>query len=135
MQYVKNIPKAFKLFVELKKIVKSEKIDILFTTMVGIDSLVVPFVSSKIPKILEQHRSNFSYNKKAWFLKKSIINKYDKVVLLNKSEVDYFNLDNIFVIPNFTDYECFKFESRNIIISAGRIAHEKQFDHLVDIWS
>jgi len=137
-QYIKNIPKGFKLFVELNKVMKLEKIDVLFTTMKGIDSLVVPFVRIKVPKISEIHGSGFAHNKKAWFLKRLIVNRYKKFVVLNKNEIDYYPLNNIAVIPNFidsSDYNCFKYDKKNIIISAGRISWEKQFDHLIDIWS
>lgn len=138
VQYVKNIPRGLKLYSELKKIFESEKIDVLFTNMISIDSLIVPFVKTKIPKFLEIHSSNYSYNKKGWFFKNPIINKYDRVVLLNKDEINYFSLKNLAVIPNFIDVEEFKHSKvikKNIIISAGRIVREKQFDHLVDIWS
>lgn len=137
-QLLKNIPKTFDLYFKLKRILKKEKINVLFTTMGSIDSLIIPFIYPKTLKILEFHRSNFKINKKAWLLKKLIIRKYDKVVVLNKSEVDYLNLNNIEVIPNFTnikDYDFYNDNRRNIIISAGRISHEKQFDHLIDIWS
>jgi glycosyltransferase involved in cell wall biosynthesis len=137
ISYVKNIPQGFKFFVKLKKIVENEKVDILFTTLVGLDSLIVPFVKFKTPKILEIHRSGYAINRKAWVFKKPIIQKYAKVVLLNKDEIDYFGLNNTLVIPNFIDYvdDSLVKEKKNIIISAGRIGLEKQFDHLVDIWS
>lgn len=137
-EYIKNIPQGFKLFVELNKVMHSEKIDVLITTMRGIDSLIVPFVKTRVPKISEAHGSGFAHNKKAWFFKKLIVNKYRKFVVLNKSEVDYYPLNNIAVIPNFIDSldnNCSQYEKKNIIISAGRISREKQFDHLIDIWS
>jgi len=136
--YMKNIPSAFKLYIELNKVMRSEKIDVLFTTMRGIDSLVVPFVKIRIPKVSEIHGSGFAHNRKAWILKSLIINRYKKIVVLNKSEVDYYPLNNITVIPNFidnSDYNYSKNDKKNIIISAGRISREKQFDHLIDIWS
>lgn len=136
-QYVKNIPKVFKLYKGVEKILKSEKIDILFTTMIGVDSLIIPFVQIKIPKILEFHRSVFLFNSKAWFFKKTLIQFYDKVIFLNETEKKYFNLKNSIVIPNFVDGKHLdsKQERKKIIITAGRISWEKQFDHLVDIWS
>lgn len=137
-QYIKNIPKGLKLFREVKKIIESENIDILFTNMISIDSLIIPFIKTKIPKISEIHRSNYSYNKTGWFFKNPTINKYDRVVLLNKDEAVYYKLRNLAVIPNFIDngeFEENKPTKKNIIISAGRIVREKQFDHLVDIWS
>jgi len=136
--YMKNIPSAFKLYIELNKVMRSEKIDVLFTTMRGIDSLVVPFVKIRIPKVSEIHGSGFAHNRKAWGLKRLIVNRYKKFVVLNKSEVDYYPLNNITVIPNFidnSDYNYSKNDKKNIIISAGRISREKQFDHLIDIWS
>jgi glycosyltransferase involved in cell wall biosynthesis len=136
--YIKNLPNAFKLFTELKKIIETEKIDVLFTTIRGIDSLVIPFVKIKVPKVSEIHGSGFAHNKKAWILKRLIVNRYKKFIVLNKSEVDYYPLKNIAVIPNFidnSDYNYSKNEKKNIIISAGRISKEKQFDHLIDIWS
>lgn len=137
-QYLKNIRKGIKLYLELKKILESEKIDVLFTSMISIDSLIIPFVKTKIPKIAEIHRSNYLHNKNGWFFKNPIINKYNKVVLLNKDELDYFNLKNLAVIPNFVDDKVWKGSElikKNIIISVGRIVVEKQFDHLIDIWS
>lgn len=137
-QYLKNIPKGLKLYRELKKILEIEKVDVLFTNMISIDSLIVPFVKTKIPKIAEIHRSNYSYNKTGWFFKNPIINRYSKVVLLNDSEKEYYRLNNLTVIPNFIDTkekQSSEIDKKNIIISAGRIVIEKQFDHLVDIWS
>jgi glycosyltransferase involved in cell wall biosynthesis len=137
-QYVKNIPKAIQLYRKVKDIIEREKIEVLFTNMISIDSLIIPFIATKIPKITEIHRSNYANKKKGWFLKNQIINRYDKVVLLSKYELDYYDLKNLAVIPNFIDTEESKESNsikKNIIISAGRIVGEKQLDHLVDIWS
>jgi glycosyltransferase involved in cell wall biosynthesis len=133
----KIFQKDLVFFLKLRKILEEEDVDVLCTTMVGLDSLIVPFVKIKTPKILEIHRSGFSMNRRAWVCKKPIIQKYDKVVLLNKDEMDYFSLNNSVVIPNFIDHvdNYFVKKKKNIIISAGRISLEKQFDHLVDIWS
>lgn len=136
-QYLKNIPQGIKLYQEVKKIVEFENVDVLLTTMISIDSLIIPFIKKNIPKIAEIHRSNYAYNKKGWFLKNLIVNKYDKVVLLNNNEKDYYSLDNLAVIPNFVDdvqSEDVQVIKKNIIIYAGRIVREKQLDHLVDIW-
>lgn len=57
--------------------------------------------------------------------------------MLNKSEKDYFGLNNVEIIPNFIKNEILfeNKEKKNIIITAGRISREKQFYHLVEIWS
>jgi len=136
-QYIKNLSKGLKLFKEVEKILEFENIDVLFTNMISIDSLIISFVKNKIPKILEIHRSNYSYNRIGWFFKNPIINRYSKVVLLNKSEMDYYSLNNLAVIPNFIQNEKRNSEvkKKNIVIAAGRIVREKQFEQLVDIWS
>ncbi|WP_125722374.1 glycosyltransferase family 4 protein [Flavobacterium ustbae] len=137
-QYIKNIPQGFKFFLKLKKIIESEKIDVLFTNMIGVDMLAVPFVKTGVPKIHEIHGSGFVHNKKAWIWKSLIVNRYEKFVVLNENEIDYYPLNNIAVIPNFiysSDYNYSRQDKKNIIITAGRISKEKQFDHLVDIWS
>ena len=106
--------------------------------MISIDSLIIPFIKKRIPKIAKIHRSNYAYNKKNALLKSIIINKYDRVILLNYNEKDYYRLNNLAVIPNFVDDEkCKKIKlvKKDIIIFAGRIVREKQLDHLVDIWS
>jgi glycosyltransferase involved in cell wall biosynthesis len=115
-----------------------EKIDILFSTLTSIDSLLIPFVKKEVPKILEFHHSGIFLPANSWYFKKKIIEKYKAVVVLNPDEVHYYGLKNIKIIPNFIDNfqnNEIKENKRNIIISAGRIDPIKQFDHLVEIWS
>lgn len=137
--YVKNISIEFKFITELKRILEIEKIDVLFSTMIGLDSLLIPFLSKKIPKIHEIHQSGCFLDKKKWFFKKIFVKKYHKVALLNNNELNYFNMSNTVIIPNFLD-NCNigvvdSLKKEKIIISAGRFDSVKQFDHLVDIWS
>ncbi|WDF62860.1 glycosyltransferase [Flavobacterium sp. KACC 22763] len=137
-QYIKNIPKGIELYRQVKKILECENIDVLFTTMISMDSLIIPFIKKEIPKIAEIHRSNYACNNKGGGLKNLIINKYDKVVLLNNDEKGYYRLNNLVVIPNFIDHQSSKQRisiKKNIIIYAGRIVIEKQVNHLVDIWA
>lgn len=47
--YFKNLSTGLRFYLELKEILKLEAIDILFTSVVGFDSLIVPFVNFKIP--------------------------------------------------------------------------------------
>jgi glycosyltransferase involved in cell wall biosynthesis len=66
------------------------------------------------------------------------LRKYDALVVLNESEKQFYDNQNVVVIPNFTD---FKSEWSTIglrektIIAAGRIAPVKQFDRLINVWS
>ncbi|RED19562.1 glycosyltransferase involved in cell wall biosynthesis [Flavobacterium cutihirudinis] len=138
ISYIRNSRKGFKFYTGLKKIIETESIDILLTTVIGFDSLIVPFVKFKIPKILEIHSSGASYNMKTWFYKKYIIRQYNKIVLLSLDEIAYFGLKNVVVIPNFIydlNENTHVNAKKNIVITAGRIAPIKQFDQLIDIWA
>lgn len=135
--YLKNLQNYFSLYKQLTAILNQEKIDIVFTTLTSIDSLIIPFVERTVPKVLEFHHSGIFLPKKSWKLKKHLIEKYDAVVVLNKDEEQYYGLSNLSVIPNFVSLQNMETVSqkKNIIISAGRIDPIKQFDHMIDIWS
>jgi glycosyltransferase involved in cell wall biosynthesis len=136
--YLKNLKNYYNLFFVLNSIIRKEKIDIVFSTLTSIDSLIIPFVKKEVPKILEFHHSGFFLPTNSWSFKKKIIEQYKSVVVLNKDEVNYYGLKNIKIIPNFIDdfqNNEIKVKKQNIIISGGRIDPIKQFDHLVEIWS
>lgn len=135
--YLKNLKNYFSLYNQLNTILNQEKIDIVFTTLTSIDSLIIPFLARTIPKVLELHHSGIYLPKRSWKFKKYIIEKYDVVVVLNKDEEKYYGLSNLSVIPNFVDQQssATAVPKKNIVISAGRIDPIKQFDHMIDIWS
>jgi glycosyltransferase involved in cell wall biosynthesis len=136
--YFKNLKNYFQLCSNLNSIIRKEKIDILFSTLTSIDSLLIPFVKQEVPKILEFHHSGFFLSANSWYFKKKIMEQYKAVVVLNPDEVHYYGLKNIKIIPNFIDdfkNNEIRIKKRSIIISAGRIDPIKQFDHLVEIWS
>ena len=133
-----NIKSIFSFVSKIKKIVVQESPDIIITTLTGIPSLILPLIKPKIKKILEIHSTGAlsvtrSWKHKWWFLK-----KYDGVVLLNEDEKKYYSLDNLVVIPNFISYKTDSLPNdekrRKVIVSAGRIHQDKQYDHLVKIW-
>ena len=127
-----------KLYSKLDTILKNEKPDILISTLTGIPSLLLPFINRKVKKYLEIHSSGALSVTKSWKYKWWFLKKYDGVVLLNEDEKQYYQLDNLIVIPNFVlpktdslpDYQ----NRRKTIISAGRIHQDKQYDHLIKIW-
>lgn len=137
LSYFKNIKSYCSFFFTLKGILEKEKVDVVFTTLTSIDSLLVPFIKKNIPKVLEFHSSGFLLHTPTWKFKKKIIEKYNKVIVLNNDEKSYFGLNNLMSIPNFVDIRPLKEnlkERKNIIITAGRIDTVKQFDHLISIW-
>ncbi len=126
------------LYSKLKTIVKNEKPDILISTLTGIPSLLIPFINKKVKKYLEIHSSGALSVTKSWKYKWWFLNKYDGVVLLNEDEKQYYQLDNLIVIPNFISHKSDSsphYQNRSkTIISAGRIHQDKQYDHLIKIW-
>ena len=122
----------------LKKILNQEDPDLVITTLTGVPSLVLPFIQPKIKKILEIHSSGALSVTKSWKYKRWFLNRYHKVVVLNNDEKQYYNLNNLMVIPNFYSSEQEKtidYKNRNkTIVAAGRINPDKQYDHLVKIW-
>ncbi len=136
-QYFRNIKYYISLWSQVREIIKNEKIDVLFSTLTSIDSLLIPFIIPKVPKVLELHHSGLYLHKKSWNYKKKIIAKYNTVVVLNEDEIKYYGLSNITVIPNFTlthNHES-NATKQKIIISAGRLDPIKQFDHMIEIWA
>lgn len=136
-KYLKNILAYRNFYQSIHKILKEESIDILFTTLTGIDSLLVPLTHKKTAKVLEMHHSGHYLHKKTWKYKKYFIKKYASVVVLNEDEKKYYGLDNVAVIPNFIEDFRNKqnIQKQKIVISAGRIDPIKQFDHLIMAWS
>ena len=111
------------------------------------DTYFMPFINRNIPKIKEFHYSKFIEKEKrenptgrfkSLFFKFAdyVEKKYDTLVVLNPDEAAYFKSDNTVTIPNpLTFYpESVSSLNENIVISAGRIAHVKRYDVLIDIW-
>ncbi|MET3730530.1 glycosyltransferase [Moheibacter stercoris] len=123
---------------ELKRIFKTEKPDIVITTLTGIPSLILPLISPKTKKVLEIHSSGALSVSKSWRYKWFFLRRYYKVVLLNEDEKHYYELDNTTVIPNFieitdSDFPYFS-DRKKRIIAAGRVHPDKQYGHLLKIW-
>jgi len=123
---------------KLKKVLKQEKPDLVITTLTGIPSLLLPFIQPKIKKVLEIHSSGALSVTKSWKYKWWFLGRYHKVALLNEDEKQYYKLNNLIVIPNFfSPNQEMQIDYKNrskIIIAAGRIHPDKQYDHLIKIW-
>jgi glycosyltransferase involved in cell wall biosynthesis len=133
-----SITNVLKFACRVQRTIKTEAPDAVVTTLTGISSLLLPFLAHKTRKILEIHSSGAlsvtnSWKYKWWFLK-----KYYRIVLLNEDEKQYYRLNNLAVIPNFikqNDEAPPSFHNREkVIIAAGRIHPEKQFNHIIASW-
>lgn len=135
----KNLKKVFQHYKVLNEEIKRIKPDVIMSVSFSPEQYFLPFLAKDIPKLKEFHSSKYIYtvSKLRKFLDKSL-RKYDALVVLNESEKQFYDNQNVVVIPNFTD---FKSEWSTIglrektIIAAGRIAPVKQFDRLINVWS
>lgn len=126
------------LYQRLKDILKNENPDILISTLTGIPSLLIPFINRKVKKYMEIHSSGALSVTKSWKYKWWFLKKYDGVVLLNEDEKQYYQLNNLVVIPNFipikNNNQPYYRNRQKTIVAAGRIHQDKQYDHLIKIW-
>ena len=129
----------FRFYKKLKNIMKLEKPDLLISTLTGLPSLLLPLIYPKVKKYLEVHSSGALSVTSSWKLKWPFLNRYNGVVLLNEDERQYYQLNNLHVIPNFVKPACTALDMpyknrKKIIVAAGRIHADKQFDHLIKAW-
>lgn len=137
---LKKIPKHRKL---LKKILNELKPEVLISCSFGPDFYFLPFIEKSIPKIKEFHSSRFfSKQNRAGMatqmkqrLGSWIEKQFDSIVILNVSEVDFYNNKNISIIPNPAEISGERADlTKKRILAAGRIAPVKNFGDLIEIF-
>lgn len=138
---LKRIPRH--LF-ELRKTINKIEPDYVISVSFGLDFYWLPFINKSIKKVKEFHSSryyDFYQNrsiKQKWKLKirAYIENKYDRLIILNPGEKQYYKNRDISVIPNpapNTKGTPAKLDTKKVM-AAGRIAPVKGFDTLVAAW-
>ena len=147
---LENISKVPNHFLKLKRTIDKIKPDAIFVISRSYVRFLTPFVARKYLTFNEYHTSYYSsilHLEKSSLLVKlkfrltkylidSIEKHYTKIVFLNKEEFDYYNLDNGVIVPNFFDntVPVNNVKKRNIVISLGRLCHQKGYDLLIDAW-
>ncbi|MEN2436113.1 glycosyltransferase [Weeksellaceae bacterium A-14] len=122
---------------KIKRVLKTENPDIVFTTLTGIPSLLLPLINRRTSNILEIHSSGALSVTSSWKYKWYFLRKYKNVVVLNEDERQYYQLENLAVIPNFVEdsEQAIEYsERKKTVIAAGRIHPDKQYDQLLKIW-
>lgn len=137
--FFSSISNSINFYFSIKKIINSEKPDIIITTLTSYYALVLPFIKKEVPKIVEFHSTAKTIKSGNWKYKKYFYQMYNSVVVLNNDEKREYSLTNTIVIPNFIyvekniEFLDFNFRKKTII-SAGRLESVKQFDHLILAW-
>lgn len=141
----KNLRKVPKHIINLKKLLNKISPDILIVANYSFDFYFIPLIKDKVKIIKEYHSSRYKNTIIKLSLKRKIFNKliekvnswYDYIIVLNDDEKQLYSTNNVEVIPN-----CIKIDTdtkdhqtrEKRIISAGRIAPVKQFDHIIKAW-
>ena len=149
---VKKTINFIKSFVQFKHLLANITPDVIVNANTVLVSWFLPFLSRRIPKIVELHQSYdgvLIFNKDAYgenslrskllmALRNNIYPLYDKVVVLTHTDKKKWGYKNCTVIPNFTNLR------PNITISekddfnfiwVGRMCHQKGVDILLDVWN
>lgn len=139
-----NLRKVPNHISRVKKKLREIEPDIIIVSNYSFDFYFIPFISRGIKTIKEYHSSSYNIESKKKSIKgrffchldEFINSRYDKIVVLNKDEKKHYTTNNVEVIPNSVVLNTIaQNESRKkTIISAGRIAPVKQFDHLIKAW-
>lgn len=124
----------------LKKIFQQLKPDVIISSSFGPDFYFLPYLEKQIPKIKEFHGSRYFYDKQEKTLKKKLLHrlnkiteqKYHRIVVLNASEIPFYNNSKISVIPNPAELSGERAShSSKKIVAAGRISQVKNFGDLI----
>lgn len=128
--------------------IKKFKPDIVINAQTQIITWILPFICRNIPKIMEIHFSyiGMEYNisdkgkafKKLYFkIAKAIYKRYNRFVILTEEDRQYWNLNNISVINNFTNFTTDRLSNltNKRIICVARYHVQKRLDLLIEAWS
>lgn len=125
----------------LQTVIRELKPDVIISCSFGPDFYFLPFVGQDIPKIKEFHSSRFfnDVNKKGTkgkLLQKLghwLESKYESIVVLNKSEVEFYAGEKVSVIPNPAEILGNRADlTKKQILAAGRLAPVKNFADLIE---
>jgi len=144
----KNLKRLPKHILGIRSQIKKIQPDVLVVCSHSTDTYFMPFISKSVPKVKEFHyskhievaaRTNTRSKFKKYFFRFAdyVERKYDKLVVLNKDEKNYYRSNNTIVIPNPLTFYPQKTATldTNIAIAVGRLAPVKGYDILIDIWN
>lgn len=141
-------PKHYRL---LKAEIKKFKPHAIFLISLSWIRIVLPILARRFNIYNEYHTSYYGFQ--LGFENKSFLGKiitkfklfliafsesfYTNIIFLNETELDYYKRKNGVVIPNFFEdnNSTLNLDRENIIISLGRMNHQKGYDMLIDAWA
>lgn len=135
----KNLGKLFKNFLQIKKIIETEKPDFILVASHIPMTYLLPYINTNAKIIKEFHFSKF--NQPQNFKERlfnSIEGKYDYLAVLSQEEAGFYPTKNTVIIPNPVNIPFFKInkisERENFAAAVLRFAPVKQLEKMVNIW-
>ena len=132
----------------LWKMLKNERYDVIVNAQTQIVTWVLPFIRRNVPKVMEIHFSHYGmecnirnrtrlFQWLYWKIAVFVFSMYSRFVVLTDEDKNYWNLCNISVIGNFTNFREThpSKEKKNRIILTARYRSQKRIDLLIDAWS
>jgi len=139
-----NLKKIPKHRIALKKIFQEIQPDVVISCSFGPDFYFIPSLEKHIPKIKEFHSSRFFYNEHFPSIKDKLLKKltsftekkFHELVVLSESERQFYQNQNIAVIPNPAEDSANRaIVSSKKIMAAGRISPVKNFADLIEAFA
>lgn len=141
-----NLQKSISHYQKQKKVFKNLRPEIIISPNYNFDHYWLPLIKQKAQLLKERHSSRYLeevQRKSGSFISKLkfaindwIETKYDRIVVLNKDEVQYVKSNNAVVIPNPVELSNLRADvSNKRIIAAGRISPVKGFNDLIEAFS
>ena len=139
-----------------REIIEQERPDVIVNAHCPLVTWIIPWVSGKIPTIIEMHQSRQGlevFNKQfmdafsRWLHRWSIrwiYSKYDKFVVLTNGDREAWDTKNCITIPNFSSIKKtesaqgsrFKVQSsKHQIIMLARLMPQKRIDLMIEVWA
>ena len=138
---LKKIPKHRSV---LKNVLQNIQPDVVISCSFGPDFYFIPSLDKHIPKIKEFHSSRYFYNINSCSAKDKLLKKltteterkYHQLVVLNESELKFYENKQIAIVPNPAEISEKKATlSSKKIMAAGRISPVKNFMDLIEAFA
>lgn len=121
--------------------------DVAINVQCQIVTWFLPFVCRRIPKVMEIHFSHDGmkcnmrdagrlYQWVYWNVIPHVFSRYDRFVVLSDEDSNYWKMNNVDVIENFSNCKTFptNVAEKPQILCLARHAEQKRLDLLIDVW-
>lgn len=139
---IKNILLLLKNIVKLQRYITKERPDFIIVASHIPMTYILPFLKLGKTKIIKEFHFTQYYRRSSKSIKKFLFNfiesRYDKLIVLSPEEGDYYNINNVEVIPNpIQEIPTLdkKKEKQKIASAVVRFAPVKRLELMIEAWN